>query len=62
MKKSDLKDLKSKSSSELEKNLTEAREKLRTLIFQRPTNELKNPRELGSLRKKIARILTILHE
>lgn len=56
------KELRQKSKDDLKKNLSEDREKLRQLRFDLASGKLKNVREAGNLKKKIARILTILKE
>jgi large subunit ribosomal protein L29 len=58
----ELKELKLKSESELNKLLASNREKLRDLRFKVLQNQLKNVREVRVIRKKIAQILTILKQ
>ena len=48
--------------AELEKKLTEFREKLRSLSFDLAAGKVKNAREIKEIKKAIARILTILKE
>ena len=56
-------ELRQKSRNELEKILTEDREKVRQLRFDLATRKVKNVREVRKIKKDIARILTILkHE
>lgn len=54
------KDLQNKTRDELEKLLTEQREALRDIRFKVSRDQTKNVRAIRSLRKDIARILTIL--
>jgi len=58
--KEELKELKLKSVNELHKILASSREKLRDLRFKTSQNQLKNIREVRELKKKIARIMTLL--
>jgi len=60
--KEELKDLKIKSLAELQKFLNSNREKLRELRFKSSQNQLKNIREIRYLRKKIAKILTLINQ
>ncbi|HDQ22570.1 MAG TPA: 50S ribosomal protein L29 [Candidatus Uhrbacteria bacterium] len=60
--KEELKELKLKSVSELQRLLAASREKMRDLKFKVSQNQLKNIREIRQIRKKISRILTILKE
>ncbi len=57
----DFKELKKKSTKELNKLLAEYREKLRVLRFKDANKQLKNVREIRETRKTIARILTLLN-
>ena len=61
MKKSDTQDLKIKPTTELQKMLEEAREKLRLLRFDFAAGKIKNVSEIYATRKLIARILTIFN-
>ncbi len=56
------KELREFTKSELEAKLREIREKFFQLKLKHETVKLKNPLELRSLRKDIARILTVLKE
>jgi len=56
------KELRQKSKDELKKILIDTREKLRQLRFDLASAKVKNVKEAGKQRKKIARILTILKE
>jgi len=60
--KEELKDLKMKSEAELNKLLVSGREKLRDLRFKVSQNQLKNIREVRTLKKRIARISTLLNQ
>ncbi len=54
------KELKGKSTPELQRLLQNNREKLRQLRFDLSSKKIKNVRELRKIRKGIARILTVL--
>lgn len=54
-------ELRQKSQVELERILTESREKLRELRFNLAAGKVKNVREIRKLKKDIAKILTILN-
>ncbi|MCX6740581.1 MAG: 50S ribosomal protein L29 [Candidatus Parcubacteria bacterium] len=58
--KEELKELKAKSKTELNKLLVSSREKLRELRFKVAQNNLKNIREVRVLKKKIAKLNTLL--
>lgn len=53
-------ELKQKSKTELQKNLTDSREKLRQLRFDLSAGKVKNVREIREIKKDIAKILTII--
>ena len=55
-------ELRQKSKSELQKLLSENREKLRSLRFDLSAGKVKNVREIRRIKKEIARILTLLTE
>ena len=55
------KELKKKKESDLHKILAESRDKLRDLRFKDANKQLKNIREIRSVRETIARILTLLN-
>lgn len=55
-------DLRSLGKDELEKQLEESRQGLFNLRFRLATKQLVNNRELPKTKKKIARIITLLHE
>jgi large subunit ribosomal protein L29 len=50
------------SLDEIENHLDDSREELMRLRFQAATGELTDPNQLRFLKKRIARMLTILHE
>ncbi|PKM89132.1 50S ribosomal protein L29 [Candidatus Falkowbacteria bacterium HGW-Falkowbacteria-2] len=56
-----MKELTTKSPADLQKLLTEHREKLRELRFKDSNRQLKNIREIRETRETIARIMTILN-
>lgn len=56
------KDLRNKSYKELQKDLSDNREKLLKLNVDYRSKEVKNVREIRSVKKTIARILTIMAE
>jgi large subunit ribosomal protein L29 len=60
--KEELKELKTKPVAELQKILTQARDKVRELKFKATQNQLKNIREIRVLKKKIAKILTFIKQ
>jgi len=53
-------EIKRKSNKELQKTLKESREKLRQLRFDLAAGKVKNIREIRTIKKDIARILTCL--
>ena len=53
-------ELRQKSKPELQKLLTELRERLRQLRFDLAAGKVKNVREIRQIKKDIARILTML--
>ncbi|MBR5937059.1 MAG: 50S ribosomal protein L29 [Clostridiales bacterium] len=56
------KELRSKSTEELQKELLELKDELFKLRFQHATNQLENPQRLGAVKRDIARVNTILRE
>lgn len=56
------KELRSKSTEELQKELLELKDELFKLRFQHATNQLENPQCLGAVKRDIARVNTILRE
>ncbi|NCA98843.1 MAG: 50S ribosomal protein L29 [Clostridia bacterium] len=59
MKSSEIRD---KSFDELNKELASLREELFKLRFAHATNQLENPLKLKSVKRDIARVMTILRE
>ncbi len=57
-----LKDMKVKSSEELQKELVAAKKELFNIRFQNATNQLNNTARIKEVRKNIARIQTLLTE
>jgi len=57
-----VKELRIKSGEELEEQLTQLRREMLNLRFQKETEEFRNKARFKSIKKDIARILTILHE
>ena len=53
-------ELKNKPEKELQKVLSDTRDKLRELRFKAASDQLKNNREIRGIRKTIARILFLL--
>lgn len=57
-----IKEIREKSSEDLNKTLEEMKVELFDLRFQRATGSIENPMRIRELKKSIARILTVLHE
>ena len=57
-----LKELQEKTKDDLNKLLEVKREKLRELRFKDSNKQLKNVREIRSLRKDVAQILTFVNQ
>ena len=57
-----IKEVREKSSADLQKNLEEMKVELFDLRFARATGSIDNPMRIRELKKSIARILTVLHE
>jgi large subunit ribosomal protein L29 len=57
----EFKELKKKSEADLHKVLSEKREELRELRFKDANKQLKNVREIRTLKKTIAQSLTLLN-
>lgn len=55
-------EFKKKSKKELNKLLLDSRERLRVLRFDLASGRVKDVKELGGLKKDVARILTILKQ
>lgn len=62
MKKNDIKKLKEKNTAELQKDLAESREHLRTLKFDLAAGKVKNVGLITETRKKIARMMTFINQ
>ena len=56
------KELRSKSTGELQQELVALKDELFKLRFQHATNQLENPQSLGAVKRDIARVNTILRE
>ena len=57
-----IKEVREKSSKDLQKTLEEMKVELFDLRFARATGSIENPMRIRELKKSIARILTVLHE
>ena len=57
-----MKDLRAKSAAELNDELVAAKKELFNLRFQNATNQLDNTSRIKDVRKKIARIQTVITE
>ena len=57
-----VKEIRELETSELESKVRELKQDLCALRFQHATGQLENPSELKSIRKTIARMLTILEQ
>ena len=55
-------DLKAKSATELQEELVAAKKELFNLRFQNATNQLDNTSRIKEVRRKIARIQTVIAE
>jgi len=62
MKKKELQQLKNKPLPDLQKKLKESRDRLWQLKIDLVAGKVKNVREIRSIRKNIARILTFINE
>jgi len=62
MKKDDLKKLRDKQIVDLEKDIYDSREKLRTLIFDLASGKVKNSSVSRDVKKHIARLETLIRE
>ena len=56
------KELRSKSTEELQQELVALKDELFKLRFQHATNQLENPQRLGAVKRDIARVNIILRE
>ncbi|MDO8529854.1 MAG: 50S ribosomal protein L29 [bacterium] len=55
-------ELRKKEPKELEKNIQDLKKKLSDLRFKFSSNQLKNTKEINTIKKEIARSLTIIKE
>ena len=55
-------DIRKKSAAELEKELVALKEELFKLRFQHATNQLDNPQRIATVKRDIARALTLIRE
>jgi len=62
MKKNDFQELKVKPIKEIERYVSDSKERLRALKFDLAAGKVKNVREIRILRKDIARALTLISE
>ncbi|MBI2506716.1 MAG: 50S ribosomal protein L29 [Candidatus Colwellbacteria bacterium] len=60
MKRDEMQKLKGKSTAELEKDLSDSRDRLGILIFDLASGKVKNTAEIRELKKRIARLQTFL--
>lgn len=58
----DFKEIQNKSDEDLKKLVEESREKERELRFKDSNRQLKNVREIRTIKKNIARVLTLLNK
>lgn len=57
-----IKDIRDKSTADLNKEIDSLKEELFTLRFQKATGQLENPLKIREVRKTIARIKTVITE
>ncbi|MCI6271337.1 MAG: 50S ribosomal protein L29 [Erysipelotrichaceae bacterium] len=57
-----VKEIRDKSSEELNKEMTSLKEELFNLRFQKATGQLENPSRIKDIKKTIARIKTVITE
>ena len=57
-----IKEVREKSSDDLQKTLQDYKVELFDLRFQRATGSIENPMRIRELKKSIARIITVLNE
>ena len=57
-----IKEVREKSTADLQKTLEDYKVELFDLRFQRATGSIENPMRIRELRKSIARIMTVLKE
>ncbi|MDQ5943410.1 MAG: ribosomal protein [Patescibacteria group bacterium] len=56
------KDIRSKSPKELSNTLDDLRKKLENSVVEYRTKEVKNIKQINSIKKDIARVLTVMQE
>ncbi len=56
------KDIRSKSPKELSNTLDDLRKKLENSVVEYQTKEVKNIKQINSIKKDIARVLTVMQE
>ena len=57
-----VKEIRQKSDKELQKLLLTLRDKLRDLRFKIASKQLKNYKEMGKIKRDVAKILTVIKE
>lgn len=57
-----IKEIRTKSNEELNKEMTSLKEELFNLRFAKATGQLENPARIKEIKKTIARILTVISE
>lgn len=57
-----IQEIRQKSEKELKKLMLSLQDKLRDLRFKTASKQLKNYKEMGQIKKDIARILTVIKE
>ena len=57
-----VKEIREKNLSELNKELVELKDELFNLRFQHAINQLENPHKIGEVKHDIARVMTVLAE
>jgi len=62
VKKKELQELRELSPEDLARKELELREELFVLMMRRGASQLENPKRLGTIRKDVARILTVIGE
>jgi large subunit ribosomal protein L29 len=62
VKKKELQELRELSPEELARRELELREELFVLMMRRGVSQIENPKRLGTIRKDVARVLTLIGE
>ena len=57
-----IQEIRKKTIVELEKDVQDLRKKLNDMMFKASSNQVKNVKEIGNIKKQIARSLTIINE